>query len=1474
MSSDPQQVLNRFLVGRANDAEVATAEALLATSETVSATAVIEAHDDLLQAFQQKPRAELEQADVRAFAEQVGQRLVSPNEASDDWRHCLDPPGDTESIGRIGRFAVRQLLARGGTGLVFEAVDGDSWQTVCLKLLQPHRAQHFVARQRFLGEAKTATRLQHPRIVPIYEVALHGELPYLVMPLLAGQSLRARLHRDGRMDPKSAVRVARQVAEGLEHAHGLGILHRDIKPDNLWILPSGEVQILDFGLARTADDQQPITLAGTVLGTPSYMSPEQVTGKPLDGRSDLFSLGVVLWEMLTGHSPFRRDNLFSTMMSVATDDVDIEGRLDRETLPAPLRDLLGRLLAKAPDQRPGSARELIQALDQVELALTSPQSLPEVPASHAGRRGGGGLRLVVAALAGAFFCWLGLLLSQSQDKGTLVVETHDEQVEVRIQGHRVTVTDPVTEKVYEVGIGATPLPSGVYLLEASVDGTDLEFSSQTIVIRRGQETLVTVRLRPAIESGVGPAEVARDKATPDTADNAESDSAAQSPQGANPLVDDSGSESSSEPIARDLIVDRSYAPEVEDTLTARLDDLPAQGNLDEYAAQAAISPAALVANPVKLPRYDAWSLEVPSDDKLTWTANSDQSLWVGVGHRVRDMVWVADPAGQVRYVIPTLGMPVNAFPAPNQPRLLATIAWRGNPLLIHRPPADGLPQYYLQIWRLNANSATLLCTAAIDNYHVVWDGSYRLLFKRDGGAWAYRLDNGQTYPLVDSVAGDLVENSLSPSRRWVAFREYSELGTQIQVHDLHRGQSLGEFNNNGYKLQWHEDRLVVDGGEAQPIELWQVAPLKLLQRIDPPQATDPGSGRPLQVHQAIDPVGQRVARLSERGELTITRLHDLATATVRATQLQAKLQQLVWQPDGTLLIQTASDWYQWRGGLDNVHGRVSEYSGVPPTDAKQFRLKSSSESSVAHAAAPNHFSWQPGPTSPSGGDDRTLGQFRILSQLPLSTMWQRDWTQWLQSSSPDGAYQLWDNHLWSTETNEVLYDFGAFGYEGGGRIGRPGRASAGNGTATDGASMVERSRPPGDRRLPLLTAWSADSRWLVVSGRRRVDRTVVLDLATRTPLDLTKCLPDSVLNRSVQLLQSVGSNFWLTFEGSREIYELDPERAVGRALSVGESYGEWIPFHLAAPYVFFRQGPAGFSSNPDLRQKFIRGKWDDGKWTDSQELTIGINDELLISPTGLAYLQIVDPPGTGLVQQPDGSWIKENRRGEPHRLIVAQWPAGEAGGQPQRQFLTWEWRMSGSTLPQWHPSGRSLIFTVLSGMGVMDLESGKSQAHGGWTGEPRTPAVATEYGWLVARPDQFIALGHDGQKLAVLPLSHSLRSELPATSAEPGRSAELGQDEQADRWRVVDGLAVRSGRSGASGQDPEKVEPEFELPRGTWIMADGRVHPQSEVSGYFVGRRGAEYVTLPWKSPSDETGLLALPTYATEPDAWLLELPD
>jgi hypothetical protein len=1216
---------------------------------------------------------------------------------------------------------------------------------------------------------------------------------------------------------------------------------------------------LDFGLARTSDDQQPITLAGTVLGTPSYMSPEQVTGKSLDGRSDLFSLGVVLWEMLTGQSPFRRDNLFSTLMSVATDEVDIAGQLAGQSLPAPLVELLRMMLAKSPKQRPESARALIQALEQVELSLTAPLVSPERPTPLASRRGGGGGRLVVAALAGAFFCWAGFLFWQSQDKGTLLVETHDEQVEVRIQGQRVTVTDPVTEKVYEVGIGTTPLPSGVYLLSASVDGTDLEFSSQTIVIRRGQETLVTVRLRPAAAAGVGPTGVAGNNATQTGKQGTELDGVAQSPQGADPVIDgvaaDSGSESSSEPIARDLIVDRSYAPEVEDTLAERLDDLPAQGNLDEYAAQAAISPAALVASPVKLPSYDTWSLEVPADDKLTWKANSDQSLWVGVGQRVQDMVWVADPNGQLRYVIPTLGMPVNAFPAPTQPRLLATISWRGSPLRAVRPAEPQTtdrptPQYCLQIWRLNANSATLLGTAAIDSYHVVWDGSYRLLFKRDGGAWAYRLDNGQAYPLVDSVAGDLVENSLSPNRRWLAFREYSDLGTQVQVHDLHRGQSLGEFNNQGYSLQWHDDRLIVSGGATQPIELWQVAPLKLLQRIDPPQATEPSSGRQREVEQAIDAVGQRVARLSEQGELTIMRLFDLKTATLLATQLRGRGHYLAWQPDGTLLIQNAPNWYLWRGGLDDVHGRVTEYVGkVPSTSNRQFRLQGTGETQFPSTTAPNHFSWKPGPTSRLGANDRNVGQFRILSQLPLSTMWQRDWTQWLQSSSPDGAFQLRDNRLWSTETNEVLYDFGAIGNELSGRSG-VGRSPSQNRTATDGAAMVGRSGPPGSRRLPqIMTAWSANSRWLVVAGLRRVDPTVVLDLTTRQPLDLTKCFPDSVVNRPVQLLQTMGSGFWLTFEGSREVFELDPERAVGRALSVGEAFGEWTPSHLAPPYIFFRQGPAGFSSDRDLKREFVRVKWEDGKWTDRQKLTIGINDELLVAPSGLAYLQIVDPPGTQFEHTPDGRWIKNNTRGKPHRFTLAQWPAGEAGGQPQRQRLTWEWPLSGSTVPQWHPSGRSLIFTVLRGVGVIDLESGKFHEQGGWTRERQSPAVATDYGWLVARPDQFLALGHDGRKLAVLTLNHSLPSELSRNAAELGRAFASGQDEEI--------------------AGPE--EPGFELPRGTWVLADGRVHPQAEGTRYFVGRRGAEFVTIPWKSQLD---MPAVPTYSSDTGAWLLELPD
>lgn len=215
----------------------------------------------------------------------------------------LGPTDDPRMLGRIGPFEVSGCVGVGGMGVVFKARDPALDRFVAVKVLSPQLAASENARIRFAREAKAAAAVVHDNVIAVYQVAEYRGLPYLVMPYLPGPSLEDRLKRHGAMSPEEALRVARQVAAGLQAAHAQGLIHRDIKPAN--ILLSGETEravITDFGLARAADDAT-LTRSGALAGTPQFMAPEQARGEPTDSRSDLFSLGALMFAMLTGRPP-------------------------------------------------------------------------------------------------------------------------------------------------------------------------------------------------------------------------------------------------------------------------------------------------------------------------------------------------------------------------------------------------------------------------------------------------------------------------------------------------------------------------------------------------------------------------------------------------------------------------------------------------------------------------------------------------------------------------------------------------------------------------------------------------------------------------------------------------------------------------------------------------------------------------------------------------------------------------------------------------------------------------------------------------------------------------------------------------------------------------------------------------------------------------------------------------------------------
>ena len=259
------------------------------------------------------------------------------------------------------------MLGRGAMGVIYRAHDPVIDRTVALKLvradlLEGEEREEFLAR--FRQEAQAAGRCMHPNIVTIHDFALHDGNPFLAMEYVQGDSLAAALRRTGRFTPAAAIAVMAQVLDALGAAHALGIVHRDIKPANILLLADGRVKVTDFGIARI--DTAGMTLAGTVLGTPSYMSPEQCRGDPVDGRSDLFSAGAVLFELLSGERPFP-GRTFTAITQALMDPAPIEPGARLAGQPPALVAVVRRALAKRAEERFASAAAMAAALRAVQV---------------------------------------------------------------------------------------------------------------------------------------------------------------------------------------------------------------------------------------------------------------------------------------------------------------------------------------------------------------------------------------------------------------------------------------------------------------------------------------------------------------------------------------------------------------------------------------------------------------------------------------------------------------------------------------------------------------------------------------------------------------------------------------------------------------------------------------------------------------------------------------------------------------------------------------------------------------------------------------------------------------------------------------------------------------------------------------------------------------------------------------------------
>jgi WD40 repeat protein len=327
----------------------------------------------------------------------------------------LAPSHRSDALGRLGHYEVLEVVGRGGMGLVLRAFDDKLQRIVAIKVLSPALAASGAARQRFVREAQAAAAVTHDNIIAIHAVEDAGPVPYLVMQFIDGPTLQARIDRTGPLPPREVLRIGLQIADGLAAAHRHGLVHRDIKPANI-LLENGieRVKITDFGLARAVDDGS-LTQSGIVAGTPDYMSPEQASGEKVDHRSDLFSLGSVLYTLCSGHPPFRA----STAMAVLLRVCEVTPRSLRESnseIPDWLEAIIARLLAKCPAERFQTAAEVAELLGRHLAHLQRPgpelppvEHVAEVPADRARRERGP--RVLTLLLLAVLVLGVGLLVS-------------------------------------------------------------------------------------------------------------------------------------------------------------------------------------------------------------------------------------------------------------------------------------------------------------------------------------------------------------------------------------------------------------------------------------------------------------------------------------------------------------------------------------------------------------------------------------------------------------------------------------------------------------------------------------------------------------------------------------------------------------------------------------------------------------------------------------------------------------------------------------------------------------------------------------------------------------------------------------------------------------------------------------------------------------------------------------------------------
>lgn len=323
------------------------------------------------------------------------------------------------SAGRViaGRYELVEPIGEGGMGVVYRARHLAMDRPVALKVIHPSTRGNTDAVKRFRREMKTTSRINHPNVIRVTDFGETEEGQfYLAMELLHGETLRARMDREGKLPVTDACRIGQQILGALGAAHAEGIVHRDLKPENIMLVPvygqPDQVRVLDFGIARFVEGSDEtssslhVTLAGMFVGTPHYASPEQISGDPIDGRADLYAFGVLFYRMVTGQLPFDTDGHTLKVLRMHLNSPVVPPTEVDPALPPWIDGVVARLLAKYPDERPAHAEEVMAELDQGSTPAPAPdrQAAPEAQSR-------GQMALIVgsatvAALVAAGFGWL------------------------------------------------------------------------------------------------------------------------------------------------------------------------------------------------------------------------------------------------------------------------------------------------------------------------------------------------------------------------------------------------------------------------------------------------------------------------------------------------------------------------------------------------------------------------------------------------------------------------------------------------------------------------------------------------------------------------------------------------------------------------------------------------------------------------------------------------------------------------------------------------------------------------------------------------------------------------------------------------------------------------------------------------------------------------------------------------------------